>query len=77
MRHAIGDLSGSFLVLTSDLLLGFLVAVHDHAVDQATWFAVWVGFVFLCLLGFLVEVLCGLLVGFVVFIKVGYMVVPR
>ena len=74
MRHAIGDLSGSFLVLTRDLLLGFLVAVHDHAIDQAAWFAVWVGFVFLCLLSFLIDVLYCLLVGFVVFVEVGYVV---
>ncbi len=72
LRNRSGSLASSLSMLSSDLLLGLLVAVHDHAVDQAARFAIGVGFVFLRLLGFLVEVLCCFLVGFVVFVEVGY-----
>lgn len=73
----IGGLVCGFLVFTSDLILSLLVAVHDHAINQAAWFAMWVGFVFFCLLGFLVEVLCCFLVGFVMFVEVGYIRMQR
>ena len=72
LGNRIGSLACGFLILTSDLILSLFVAVRDHAIDQAAWFAMWVGFVFLCLVGFLVDVLCRFLIGFVMFVEVDY-----